>query len=178
MAHMTVRGTTRITALALLLLAFGAPVVADSGYENRAPDVGEYTNLNVPEGHKVAFRAYAEGVQIYRWNGAMWSLVGPEAYLYDQDDEVIGIHYAGPTWESASGSKVVGRVLERATPDPDSIQWLKLEAVASEGPGIFRGVTYIQRVYTVGGKAPSDEGYPGEVVRVPYATDYYFYKKQ
>jgi hypothetical protein len=171
----------RAAALALLLLALVAPVGADPGDDNRAPDLGDFQNLQVPEGNKVAFHAYAEGVQIYRWNGSSWVFVAPEAVLFtgDEDDDPVAIHYAGPTWESASGSTVVGRVLERGTPDPDAIPWLLLEAVDSEGPGIFDGVTYIQRVNTVGGKAPADPGdFPGEVVRVPYTAEYYFYRAQ
>jgi len=108
-----------------------------------------------------------------------WAFVAPEAVLFadPEDDDPVAIHYAGPTWESDSGSKVVGAVLERCTPDPDAIPWLKLEAVSSEGPGIFDGVTFIQRLYTVGGKAPADPGdFPGEEVRVPYTADYYFYR--
>jgi Protein of unknown function (DUF3455) len=171
----------RAAALALLLFALVAPVRADPGDDNRAPDLGDCQNLQVPAGNKVAFRAYAEGVQIYRWNGASWAFVAPEAVLFagDEDDEVVGIHYAGPTWESASGSKVVGAVLERCTPDPDAIPWLLLRAVSSEGPGIFRRVTFIQRVNTVGGKAPADPGdLPGEEVRVPYTAEYYFYRAE
>jgi hypothetical protein len=169
----------RLAALALFLLAFVAPAGADPGDDNRAPDLSDYPDLQAPEGNKVAFHAYAEGVQIYRWNGASWVFVGPEAWLFDQDGDVVGIHYAGPTWESASGSKVVGAVIARATPDPGSIPWLLLGAVSSEGPGIFHRVTYIQRVNTVGGKAPAEPGdFPGEVARVPYTADYYFYRKQ
>jgi hypothetical protein len=38
--------------------------------------------------------------------------------------------------------------------------------------------TFIQRVNTVGGKAPADPGdFEGEVVRVPYAAEYYFYRE-
>ncbi len=173
------KAQVRAAALALLLLALVAPVGAEPGDDNRAPDLGDCQKLQVPEGNKVAFHAYAEGVQIYRWNGTSWDFVAPEAVLYagDEDDDPVAIHYAGPTWESDSGSKVVGAVLERCTPDPDAIPWLKLEAVSSEGPGIFDGVTFIQRLYTVGGKAPADPGdFPGEEVRVPYTADYYFYR--
>lgn len=47
----------------------------------------------------------------------------------------------------------------------------------TEGPGIFHRVTFIQRVNTVGGNAPADPGnVPGEVARVPYTTEYYFYR--
>jgi hypothetical protein len=38
-------------------------------------------------------------------------------------------------------------------------------------------VTFIQRVNTVGGNAPTDPGnFPGEVTRVPYTADYFFYR--
>jgi hypothetical protein len=74
---------------------------------------------------------------------------------------------------------VVGRVLERCTPDPTAIQWLKLEAVYTQGPGVFDGVTFVQRVNTVGGLAPSSAGaVVGEIARVPYTTEYYFYRPQ
>jgi hypothetical protein len=171
------RGT--LAALALFLLALVAPASADPGNVGRTPDLGESQNLQVPEGNKVAFHAYAEGVQIYRWNGTAWAFVAPEAVLYaDAGEEgVVGIHYVGPTWESVSGSIVVGRVLQRSTPDPDAIPWLLLEAVHTEGPGIFQDVTFIQRLYTAGGIAPTDPGeFPGVEARVPYAAEYYFYR--
>jgi hypothetical protein len=177
MAEMTWRGGIKLATLALLLLV--APAGANPGDDDRTPDLGDCQILQVPAGNRVAFRSYAEGVQVYRWNGTSWVFVAPEAVLFagDEDDEVVGIHYAGPTWESASGSTVVGTVLERCTPDPDAIPWLLLGAVSSEGPGIFHRVTYIQRVNTVGGKAPSDPGdFPGEVVSVPYTAEYYFYR--
>jgi hypothetical protein len=179
MAKFIRRDAVRRTALALLLLV--APVGMAPGGDNRAPDLSDYPKLRVPQGHKVAYRAYAEGVQIYRWNGTGWVFQRPEATLYDfgGEGEVVGIHYAGPTWENNSGSYVVGRVLERATPDPDAIPWLKLEAVDSDGPGVFDGVTYIQRVNTIGGIAPAyTPGYVGDEARVYYTAEYYFYRAQ
>lgn len=171
---------TRRAALALLVfgIGLGMPAWAETGNDNRAPDLGDYQELRAPAGNKVAFHAYAEGVQIWRWGGASWEFVKPEAVLYDNDDEIVGIHYGGPTWESNSGSYVVATLHERATPHPDAIPWLLLKAVASDGPGIFDGVTFIQRVNTVGGTAPAEPGdILGEEVRVPYAADYYFYRK-
>ena len=74
---------------------------------------------------------------------------------------------------------MVGAVLDRCTPDPDSIPWLKLGAVSTEGPGIFADVTFIQRLNTVGGKAPAEAGGAiGDVANVPYTADYVFYRKQ
>jgi Protein of unknown function (DUF3455) len=181
MAGVNGRRTAGTMVLALLALAFALPVGANARDDNRAPDVGDYTDLWVPEGNKVCFHTYAEGVQVYRWNGASWDFMAPEAWLYagdGEDDEPVGIHYAGPTWESASGSKVIGTVAARATPDSTAIPWLKLQAVSSTGPGIFDGVTFIQRVNTVGGKAPGVAGeFVGQFARVPYLAEYYFYRK-
>src|SRR5262245_19071387 len=135
MVEVILRGALKPAALALLLLAPVAPVGARPDQDNRAPDLGACQNLQVPAGNKVAFHAYAEGVQIYRWNGTTWAFVAPEALLFagDEEDDPVGIHYRGPTWESGSGSYVVGAVLERCTPDPDAIPWLLLKAVDSDG---------------------------------------------
>jgi hypothetical protein len=66
--------------------------------------------------------------------------------------------------------------LAACAPDTTAIPWLKLGAVSSQGPGVFDGVTFIQRVNTVGGKAPATSGTTvGEVANVPYSAEYYFY---
>jgi hypothetical protein len=163
---------------AALLLGLVAPVGADPGNDNRAPDLGICQDLKVPDGNKVAFHVYAQGVQIYRWDGSAWVFVAPEATLFANAgfDGVVGIHYGGPTWESVNGGLVVGRNPKPCTPDPTAIAWLLIEA-APDGPGIFHRVSYIQRVNTVGGRAPSVGGSTiGELARVPYTTEYYFYR--
>jgi len=182
MAEIIARRAILAATLGLFLCGVGFVVTASAepGNDNRAPDLGDCGDLAVPAGHKVTFYAYAEGVQIYGWNGMAWVFQGPEAVLYAgaEDDDVVGTHYAGPTWESNSGSSVVGAVVERCTPNPDAIPWLLLAAVDSDGPGVLDGVTYIQRVNTVGGLAPSEPGeFPGDVARVPYAADYFFYRQ-
>src|SRR5439155_17162999 len=103
----------------------------------------------------------------------------PAAVLYANAgyDGEVGTHYAGPTWESNSGSKVVGRRVAGCTPDSTAIPWLLLQAVSTDGPGIFHRVTYVQRVNTVGGVAPSAPGsFVGEEADVPYTAEYYFYR--
>ena len=145
------------------------------------PDLGSCGILEVEEGHKAFSVLYAEGVQIYRWNGTSWTFVAPDAVLFPNENAegAVGIHYAGPTWESLSGSKVVASVVDRCTPDPTAIPWLKLKAVYTEGPGMFERVTFIQRVNTVGGIAPAEPGtVVGQIARVPYTTDYVFYRAQ
>jgi hypothetical protein len=177
--------TQRIAGLAGLVLLLGALVAtpvtssARAALERNAPDLGACEKLAVPEGNVVDFHAYANGVQIYRWDGGAWVLLGPDAVLTADADGngQIGTHYAGPTWESNSGSKVVGRALERCdAPVADAIPWLKLEAVHTQGPGIFARTTFIQRVNTSGGKAPAYAGAPDEVVRIPYTAEYVFYR--
>lgn len=145
----------------------------------RAPALGACQNLQVSAASKLAFHVYAEGVQIYQWNGTSWIFVAPDAELFADARArgTVGIHYAGPTWESVSGSKVVAAVIDRCTPDPAAIPWLLLGAVSSEGPGIFHRVTLIQRLNTVGGNAPTASGsFTGEVARVPYTAEYFFYR--
>jgi hypothetical protein len=137
------------------------------------------STLQVDPGNKLAFHTYALGVQIYRWNGASWDFVGPDATLYAAPNfkGKVGIHYAGPTWESNSGSNVVAKRVVGCSVDSNSIDWLKLQAVSTDGPGIFDGVTFVQRANTVGGKAPATPGSTiGAEVKVPYSTEYFFYR--
>ena len=165
-----------VTALTVVLLA---ATTQGQGRNGVIPDLGDCEELQPPAGNRAFFRVFAEGVQIYRWNGTSWVFVAPEADLFASPGGtgLVGIHYAGPTWESLSGSKVVGTVDQRCTVDPDDIQWLLLRAVSSEGPGVFAGVTYIQRLNTSGGIAPTVPGTTtGEIARVPYTTEYYFYR--
>jgi len=165
--------------LAVFLLAVVASVGTSPGADERRPDLGTCQRLAAPAETKIALHVYAEGVQIYRWNGTAWAFVAPEALLFADSEGhgTVGTHYAGPTWESNSGSKVVGTVLDRCTPNPDAIPWLLLDAVSSAGPGIFRRVTHIQRLNTVGGLAPTAPGdVPGEEMRVPYTAEYVFYR--
>lgn len=176
----------RIIGLAILFsvagLALDSNTFAQAGDENRVPDLPpSCVSLQVPAGHKLAFRTYALGVQIYRWNGSAWDFVAPLANLYTDENfhGKVGDHYAGPTWESRSGSNVVGRRAAGCSVDPTAIDWLLLEAVSNEGPGIFSRITYIHRLNTVAGRAPSTPGtFVGAEARIPYTTEYYFYRAE
>lgn len=139
--------------------------------------------IQVSEDSKLSFHVYARGVQIYRWNGTAWDFVAPRAALFAEANYFgeVGDHYAGPSWESKSGSKVVARRVQGTgcTPDTTAIAWLLLEKVSTSGAGIFNSVTYIQRVNTTGGTVPAAPGLVlGEVMEVPYTAEYYFYRAQ
>ena len=173
----------KLIALALSYIAIASMPVALAGEGNRAPDLPSplCDRVQVEAGNKVAFHVYALGVQIYRWNGVSWVFVAPLARLF-ADPEYhgeVGIHYAGPTWESNSGGKVIASRLEGCAPEPTAIAWLLLQMVSSEGPGIFDGVTFIQRVNTAGGLPPSGPGpFVGAEEEVPYTAEYCFYRDQ
>ena len=169
--------------VAALLCTITSPLLADPGQDNRAPEVP--ATLAVPDGNKVSFHAYAEGVQIYVATPSptdptalVWTFRAPEAVLFDNEGEMVGIHYAGPTWESESGSMVVGARVSGTTVDATAIPWLLLRAVSTEGPGVLERTTYIQRVNTVGGLAPAAAPtQAGQEARVPYTADYYFFRE-
>ena len=75
--------------------------------------------------------------------------------------------------------KVVGARVAAATVDPTAIPWLLLSAKSTAGPGIFADVTYVQRVNTAGGLAPTtdcDADHLGQAVPVPYTAEYFFYR--
>jgi hypothetical protein len=178
----TTRGLRRhcLTAMlaGLALLPLVAPAGADTDSNNQPPDLSGCPKLQVPAGNELAFHVYAEGYQIYRWDGTTWAFVAPVALLFADatGTDAVGFHFAGPTWESIDGSKVAGKAMERCTPDPNSIPWLLLGATSNAGTGIFAPVTYVQRVNTVGGNAPTTPGASaGEVARVPYTAEYVFY---
>lgn len=168
-----IRAPGRLVPLVLFLGA-GLTALAE---DQRAPEVP--TDIAVPAGNKVHFHGFGMGVQIYTWDGSSWGRAVPEATLFDGQAGIVAIHFAGPTWESNSGSKVVGAVdAPPVTVDPNAIPWLRLKATQTEGPGIFADTTYIQRVNTTGGKAPSMNGtFVGQVARVPYTADYFFFRK-
>ncbi len=168
------------TSFAVMALASTATVLADDHVVPTLPSP-LCDGLQVPAGNELKFHAYAVGVQIYQWNGSGWAFVAPAAVLYAdrRHHAEVGIHYAGPTWESNSGSKVVGARVAACTPDPNSIPWLLLRAVSSQGPGVFDGVTFIQRLETVGGTAPSTPGSAvGQQAQVPYTAEYLFYSAE
>lgn len=152
--------------------------VSNLGDPNRGVDLGACQHLQVPAGSQLASRVYAKGVQIYHWNGSIWAFDGPSAVLFADAEgkSTVGTHSAGPIWESMSGGKVAGAILKKCFVDPNSIPWLLLSATPIEGAGVFQQASLIQRVNTVGGNAPSYDGTLGEEARVPYTTEYLFYR--
>jgi Protein of unknown function (DUF3455) len=158
-------------------LAVAAGLVGCAGTETAVPE-----SLRFPAGESAVLRVTAAGAQVYECKASAqdasdWVLVAPDAQLYATGSTVMGKHYGGPTWEALDGSTVVGELRARAdAPDPNAIPWLLLRAKSTSGSGVFSRVTSIQRINTVGGKAPAGCGSAelGHTLRVSYSAVYVF----
>jgi hypothetical protein len=106
-------------SLALLITAGSGEFLANAASDvGTAPVVPE--NLKVPATQMLSLETHATGVQIYECSASKtdptrfeWVFKAPEADLFDSEGKKVGKHYAGPTWESNDGSKMVGEVKAR-----------------------------------------------------------------
>jgi len=153
---------------------------AQAASNGRFPDLGACTQLQVPEGSNISFHVFGVGFQVYRWDGTTWQFSNPEANLFADAglNALVGTHFsapgAKPNWLTVSGSRVIGTLTDRC-PVPNAIPWVKLSADNS-GTGVFNQTTFIQRLNTVGGLAPTTPGtVVGEEFKSPYTADYFFY---
>ena len=87
------------------------------------------------------------------------------------------MYYPGPTWEHNDGSKITGKQLA-VSPATTGIALQLVQANPATGAGMMNGVTYIQRLNTVGGTPAGtcDTTNVGAKQVVKYSADYYFYK--
>jgi Protein of unknown function (DUF3455) len=163
-----------------------AAILAGCAPSNVATNPVVPDNLKAPAGQTLSLVSPATGVQIYECSAGKtdpakfeWAFKAPEADLFDLSGGKIGKHFAGPTWESNDGSKVVGEVKARDDgPDANAIPWLLLSAKTTSGTGVFGQTKSIQRLHTAGGKAPAETCDPaqlGKQARVAYRATYYFY---
>ena len=163
------------------------------------------TNIQVPAGNKLFLVGRAIGTQNYvclpSGDGFKFVLFTPQATLFS-DSKQVTTHYFSPnpdeggtiraTWQhSRDTSTVWGEVkLGNSSDDPayvapGAIPWLLVTAVGAQagpdGGDMLMGTTFIQRLNTSGGVAPStgcsSSADIGKREFVPYTTDYFFYKK-
>ncbi|MEC5215156.1 hypothetical protein RCH09_000086 [Actimicrobium sp. GrIS 1.19] len=173
------------TTNTVLLLALATALAACAGMTPMATPEAPAA-VSVPAGNKVAMTAVGSGDLGYECRakaatpGAFeWVFTGPNAMLLDKNKTPIGKYYAGPTWESNDGSKVTGKQLAVAPGVAGAIPLQLVQANPATGNGAMSGVTYIQRLKTVGGVAPAEacaEAGVGTRKTVKYQADYVFYK--
>jgi hypothetical protein len=142
--------------------------------------------IEVPGGNSAYLTVHAKGDQIFhctlKTGEYSWKWYAPEAKLYDtQNQALVGSHGAGPSWTHKDGSSVKAKGIQKIdAPDKSAAPWLLLEAIGHKGDGLLAQTSYIQRVNTQGGIAPSsgcDANHLGSEKRVPYTADYNFYRK-
>jgi hypothetical protein len=125
---------------------------------------------------------HAEGAQVYECKAdtagkLAWQFREPIATLL-AGGKTVGRHYAGPNWELADGSGVVGKVAGRAPgASATDIPLLKLEVTAQRGSGQLTDVTTVQRLNTRGGAADGVCARAGAFLSVPYSAEYTFFRK-
>src|SRR5512146_197920 len=160
-------------------------------------------DIQVPSGNRAFLKGHGVGTQNYvcvrSKTGFAWTLFTPEASLFDGDRNQITTHYFSPnpfengtirvTWQhSRDTSTVWAQLIHQPSSDPrfvarDAIPWLLLQRVGVQaGPAggeTLTATTFIQRVNTAGGIAPSTgcsrATDVGAKAFVPYTADYFFY---
>lgn len=128
---------------------------------------------------RVVQRLDAVGVQLYDCKadgrgGLAWMFREPVATLM-REGKPVGRHFAGPSWEMFDGSLIKGKETGEAPGNSaNDISWLRLAVSERKGSGIFKDVTTVQRIATVGGKKLGSCFPDGTVGAEPYAAKYVF----
>lgn len=176
------RKNSKLKILALILLAFTDGLAAAHAQPLSPPNVPDAIRARPAE--TVILLAHASGSQIYTCRAGAdgkfaWTLKAPDAQLKDESGNIIGSHFAGPTWKLKDGSEVAGKAVAHVdSDDANSVPWLLVDAVGHTGSGLLAKVTTIQRVNTHGGKPPAagcDESHRDTETKSEYTADYYFY---
>src|SRR5512146_379571 len=161
-------------------------------------------DIQVPSGNEAFLVGHAFGTQNYiclhSSPGFAWTLFTPQATLLGDDDKQVITHFFSPnpsedgtiraTWQhSLDTSTVWAKAINKPSSDPafvaaGAVPWVLLQrAGVQEGPtggATLTATTFVQRVNTHGGVAPS-EGCAsavdvGKKAFVPYTADYFFYR--
>jgi hypothetical protein len=202
--HATTRRVLLLASVAALVIASGGRAAAHDGDRRVDPPLVP-GNLEVPAGYRAFLEGHAVGTQNFVCLSSgttfAWAFFGPQATLFNDDDQQITTHFlsanpdeaglARATWQH---SRDTSSVWAFATPDttstdprfvrPGAIPWLRLQVVGDEeGPTGGNKLTptgYIHRVNTVGGIAPATgcaaAADVGKKALVPYQADYVFYR--
>ncbi|MCR2747476.1 DUF3455 domain-containing protein [Limnobacter parvus] len=143
--------------------------------------------IQVAAGNTLVLEASAEGKITYECSKEKdplttykWVMAGPKAVLKNSDGKEIG-DYSGPParWASKDGSFVTGSQVAVSRNGGKNIPYQLVKADVSGGMGIMTTVSYVQRVNTQGGVAPSKKctaDNAGDKVDVDYKADYKFWK--
>ncbi|HTJ97774.1 MAG TPA: DUF3455 domain-containing protein [Rhodocyclaceae bacterium] len=146
-------------------------------------------SIKLPAGNKVVLETVGVGLITYECREKKdaagqfeWAFVGPDAVLNDRKGKQVGKYYGPPaTWESADGVKITGTQLAVSPNGAGNIPLQLVKANPTTGSGGWNGVTYIQRLETKGGTAPTsacNADTKGKKETVSYQADYLFSKAE
>ena len=175
--------TAIATAAVALIAACGSMTPVMPSYSQAALPA----SVQVPAGNKVALETVGVGEITYQCSAKKdmagqfeWVFVGPDAGLKDRSGKIVGKYYGPPaTWEANDGSKVTATQVAVSTNGAANLPLQLTKANPATGMGMMQGVTFIQRVATVGGVAPSaacSKANEGANQLVRYTADYIYYK--
>jgi hypothetical protein len=198
--NQTTRRTLSIASVAAVVVPLMA-TLPQPAHADRVTPPPAPANIQVPAGNRVFLVGHASGTQNYvclpSGSAVNWTLFTPQATLFDHDRQVT-THFFGPNpdengtvravWQhSRDTSTVWGSPIASSSAAPfvapGAIPWLLLHVVgARDGPtggDILTKATFLQRLNTVGGIAPSSgcavSTDVGKTAFIPYRADYFFY---
>jgi hypothetical protein len=200
------RGILQVAGATVLGMAFVAlPQAARAEKKVTPPPVP--AGLEVEAGNEAVFVGHGVGTQNYvclpSGSTVAWTLFTPEATLFDDRGKQLTTHFFSPnpqdggivraTWQDSKDTSTVWGTLINSSSDAafvnrGAIAWLLLQVApkvgAQEGPtggDRLTETTFIQRLNTVGGLAPTTDcavtADIGKKAFVPYTADYFFYEK-
>lgn len=201
-AHQITRSILRIAGVTTLGMTFTF-ALAQAAHAQTVTPPAVPVGLEVPAPNQAFLLGRAVGTQNYvcapsgPLGRVAWVLFTPQATLFDDQRQQIITHFFSPnpdpndenvvraTWQdSRDTSAIWARAIASATVNPNAIAWVKLEVVGRQsgptGGNALFGTTFVQRVNTEGGLAPSTGcdvlSDVGHKAFVPYTADYFFYK--
>ncbi|MFC6016235.1 DUF3455 domain-containing protein [Plantactinospora solaniradicis] len=170
-------GAAGVSLLAALLIGGGGVA---SGTSPRVPAdrLSPAPAALVPPAGNVLSAVYlAKGVQVYQCTSGAWTFVEPAAALTGLGRAGLrtAVHFRGPSWESTRDGSLVEARAVASSPVAGSIPELLLQATRNRGEGDFGAVTYLQRLATGGGAAPTGVCVDGATTGVSYRAEYRFF---
>jgi hypothetical protein len=174
----------RLVLTTAALATAGAALVATaaSGQAAAARPLPSLTGipaaLQVPDGNERVAVLDAKGVQSYTCVNGAWTFLEPAATLWEKADpakQPVALHSRGPVWISTRDGSAVNAAAAASVPRDGAVPELLLKATATRGDGLFSDVSYIQRLRTRGGLAPTTACTGTDQIGVAYSATYAFY---
>ncbi|MFD5760511.1 DUF3455 domain-containing protein [Streptomyces mirabilis] len=172
---LTTTGVAAVTAGTL----FSATVGQAATSQPARTGVDAPAALKVPDGNRLTGVFSAAGVQTYTCADGAWKLLEPAATLWAKNDRShrpVALHSRGPVWVSTVDGSAVNAAAIANSPKTGTIPELLLQSTATRGTGVFAGVSYVQRLDTHGGVAPTTACSGTDQISVRYSATYAFYK--